>query len=308
MILLGFRMTENDEMKQAIDLIKTGDKASGGALLRGLLKHNRNNALAWLWLSACFEKNEDRIYCLEQVLRINPDHQAARNALDKIRQSQPARAASYSAASYESYAPPAAQPAPVYYTPQTSTSQPASQPATTVDFMARAGAGRADWRRRDFKARPWYRSNWAYIIYFLISPLLWAIFVLTDEDKSIVSKVVASLFGIMNLLYLGSMIVYFFVHNIPPSGPHVVEYRIEGTAAKARILYNDGSGSLFKYTAIDTRPPWRLTYHMPSNSNPVLTAENSTNQGTVSCTIIVDGQVISNHASYTSAQCRVALP
>ncbi len=42
------------------------------------------NAQAWLWLSAAVESKEDRIVCLENVLTVDPHHEAARRGLIKL--------------------------------------------------------------------------------------------------------------------------------------------------------------------------------------------------------------------------------
>lgn len=74
----------NEVLKKAISLIKSGDKSQGGKILANLVKNDPENELAWLWLSACFTDIEQKRYCLNKVLEINPDNLQARNQLDKL--------------------------------------------------------------------------------------------------------------------------------------------------------------------------------------------------------------------------------
>jgi predicted Zn-dependent protease len=77
-------MAHEEELKQAIALIKSGMKQDSIPILKGILKTDRNNERAWLWLSACVEKTEDKKYCLGEVLRINPNNEGAKIALGRL--------------------------------------------------------------------------------------------------------------------------------------------------------------------------------------------------------------------------------
>lgn len=74
----------NDLLGQAIAAIKSGDKASGAQMLAQLIKQNPRNEVAWLWLSTCVESNEQKQYCLNRVLAINPNNKDARQALAQL--------------------------------------------------------------------------------------------------------------------------------------------------------------------------------------------------------------------------------
>lgn len=76
-------------LQQAIAAIKTGDKASGRRLLAQVLQNERENATAWLLLSAVVDNPEQKRTCLEEALRIKPGHPQASAALAKM---QPAAA------------------------------------------------------------------------------------------------------------------------------------------------------------------------------------------------------------------------
>ncbi|MEW5956079.1 MAG: thermonuclease family protein [Chloroflexota bacterium] len=68
-------------LEQAIAKIKAGDKVTGREYLADILQNDPSNEKAWLWLAAAVESDERRRYCLERVLEINPDNQAARRGL-----------------------------------------------------------------------------------------------------------------------------------------------------------------------------------------------------------------------------------
>ncbi len=78
-----------DELKQAITLIRSGDKARGGQILAKILKTDPQNELAWLWMSQTVKTRKQQQDCLEKVLAINPNNNAAHKALLKIKQVSP---------------------------------------------------------------------------------------------------------------------------------------------------------------------------------------------------------------------------
>ncbi len=63
----------SNELKQAITLIKSGDKQNGRLLLVKILKAQPRKETAWLWMSSVVVNDEQRYYCLKQVLKINPN-------------------------------------------------------------------------------------------------------------------------------------------------------------------------------------------------------------------------------------------
>lgn len=67
-----------ENLKEAIKLIKEGNKKEGGQILLDLVKSEPNNENAWLWLSMCLADQNKKIQCLEKVLEINPNNQKAK--------------------------------------------------------------------------------------------------------------------------------------------------------------------------------------------------------------------------------------
>jgi len=73
-----------EKLTQAIDLIKSGEKARGKRLLTEIIRTNPQNERAWLWMTLVVDTQEQRRECLERVLAINPDNARARAGLAKI--------------------------------------------------------------------------------------------------------------------------------------------------------------------------------------------------------------------------------
>ena len=81
-------MTE-DYLKQAIEAIKAGDKATGKRLLIDeVIRANPRNEQAWLWMTQVVDADEDRMNYLRHVLRINPNNDAARRGLAALEEKQ----------------------------------------------------------------------------------------------------------------------------------------------------------------------------------------------------------------------------
>ena len=73
-----------DKLSYAVQLVKAGSKAEALPLLKEIVQDEPDNEAAWLWLHACVDRKEQKTYCLQQALRINPYNQGAQRALDKL--------------------------------------------------------------------------------------------------------------------------------------------------------------------------------------------------------------------------------
>jgi hypothetical protein len=71
-------------LREGVAAIRRGDLAAGRERLTRVVEADPFNAQAWLWLSAAVESRDDRIVCLENVLTVDPDHEAARRGLIKL--------------------------------------------------------------------------------------------------------------------------------------------------------------------------------------------------------------------------------
>ncbi|MHC1740133.1 MAG: hypothetical protein AB9897_03365 [Anaerolineaceae bacterium] len=74
----------SEKLTAAIQLIKSGNKSAALPLLKEYVFDNPDDANGWSWLYLCVEKIDQKIYCLQQVLRINPTNQKAQDALEKL--------------------------------------------------------------------------------------------------------------------------------------------------------------------------------------------------------------------------------
>ena len=72
-----------EKIQQAETAIKAGDTKTGFEILRQILAENPNSERAW-WVMSGLVPRDQRANCLEQVLRINPDNQLARETLEKL--------------------------------------------------------------------------------------------------------------------------------------------------------------------------------------------------------------------------------
>ncbi len=76
----------SEKLQQAITAIKAGDKATAQRLLAEIIKAEPDNENAWLWMSSTLEHDENKKQCLQQVLKINPNHQLAQQGLAQLQQ------------------------------------------------------------------------------------------------------------------------------------------------------------------------------------------------------------------------------
>jgi hypothetical protein len=80
-------------LNRAIAAAKAGRKVEARQLLEAVLDSDERNERAWLWLSGVVDSDEERSICLENVLSINPDNQAARRGLAMLRAARAAASA-----------------------------------------------------------------------------------------------------------------------------------------------------------------------------------------------------------------------
>lgn len=71
-------------LQEGIALIKAGQYIKGRALLQEVAKLDPKNSLAWLWLSAAVDSEDEKRQCLEKVLEIDPRNPYARKGLQKL--------------------------------------------------------------------------------------------------------------------------------------------------------------------------------------------------------------------------------
>ncbi len=74
-------MPEDHMLKEAIEAVRQGQKVRARDLLTRLLRADQTNPLYWLWLSSVVESKREQAYCLQSVLRLDPQSQTARRGL-----------------------------------------------------------------------------------------------------------------------------------------------------------------------------------------------------------------------------------
>jgi len=79
-------MPTSDAVRQAIELAEAGKNQEGRDILVDLLRADQDNAEVWGALARLSETTKDAIYCLKQVLRVQPDNEWARTSLQQLRQ------------------------------------------------------------------------------------------------------------------------------------------------------------------------------------------------------------------------------
>ena len=71
-----------DKMYQAaLEAIDQGQTARARDLFTRLLRSDSSNAEYWLWMSTLVDTAQERIYCLESALRVDPNNEAAKRGL-----------------------------------------------------------------------------------------------------------------------------------------------------------------------------------------------------------------------------------
>ena len=74
----------SDKLNEAVDLYRSGNKSQAEKLLSSLIIQEPNNASAWYGLALCSDNSQRKKFCLQKVLKINPKHQKARQAIENL--------------------------------------------------------------------------------------------------------------------------------------------------------------------------------------------------------------------------------
>ncbi len=74
-------MPTTDLLQAGIAAARAGDMASASTLLGQFIKENPNSEQGWLWLGRCRTSPQERAYCFNRVLTINPINMEAHKAL-----------------------------------------------------------------------------------------------------------------------------------------------------------------------------------------------------------------------------------
>jgi peptide/nickel transport system permease protein len=84
-------MTNDTMFQEAVRALRQGDKAGAKEILTRLLQSDNKNVKYWLWMSETVESTRERIYCLQTVLKLDPENTAAINGLTLLGKLRPAK-------------------------------------------------------------------------------------------------------------------------------------------------------------------------------------------------------------------------
>ncbi len=82
-------MSSSPQLKEAYDLIKTGQKSRAVEVLLPVLKADEHNADGWWLMANALTEPDDIREALENVLRLRPNHPKAEDMLEKLNQRYP---------------------------------------------------------------------------------------------------------------------------------------------------------------------------------------------------------------------------
>jgi len=74
-------MSKSGMFREALEAIHNNQRVKARELLTRLLRVDKTNADYWLWLSTVVETDKERVFCLQSVLRLDPDNEAAQRGL-----------------------------------------------------------------------------------------------------------------------------------------------------------------------------------------------------------------------------------
>lgn len=77
-------MSTQNTIQAAIEAAKAGDKAAARNILTNVIRREPTNARAWFLLSQVVEAKHQQIYCLEQVLAIDPNNQQVKARIQAL--------------------------------------------------------------------------------------------------------------------------------------------------------------------------------------------------------------------------------
>lgn len=82
-----------DRLSEAIAAIRWGDRIRAREMVYAILKDEPRNLTAWSWACEIASTHEERVYCLKQILEIDPSHKVARRYLAQLQADTPASVA-----------------------------------------------------------------------------------------------------------------------------------------------------------------------------------------------------------------------
>ena len=73
-----------DSLGQGIAAVKAGNKQEARRLLGEAIKQHPNDERCWGWLFNVAENDGERLHCIKEILRINPNNEKAKQKYDEL--------------------------------------------------------------------------------------------------------------------------------------------------------------------------------------------------------------------------------
>jgi|GEM_PF-1906258 tetratricopeptide (TPR) repeat protein len=150
----------NDLLEQGVSAFRAGKRDEARKIFITVVKQNPDSERAWGWMYNVANDDKERIYCLKQMLRINPKNEKANEFLDDL----------------TGLKPPLEKP----LSPITQKPSPKNAPSQQI--------------RRPEKS-VWYRSQLSYLLSFVFITPLWSWLIFTDKKQTSSVKTLAILIG-----------------------------------------------------------------------------------------------------------------
>jgi hypothetical protein len=74
----------DDLLQQGITAYRAGKRDEARKFFAGAVKQNQNDEHSWGWMYNVCDSDKERVYCLKQMLRINPKNEKANQLLSKL--------------------------------------------------------------------------------------------------------------------------------------------------------------------------------------------------------------------------------
>ncbi len=79
-------MSQDEAIQRAVALIKAGDKDGARQVLQDLLRQDRDNLAGWQGMARLANDEKEALFCLKQILRLDPGNRWATGQLARIEQ------------------------------------------------------------------------------------------------------------------------------------------------------------------------------------------------------------------------------
>jgi len=71
-------------LQQGIEAYRAGQRDEARKLFISIIKQTPDNETAWNWMYQVSNNDQERMHCLKQILRINPQSEKANQLLDTL--------------------------------------------------------------------------------------------------------------------------------------------------------------------------------------------------------------------------------